>query len=216
LRAAVEESHAASRTVAIHVYGGTAADNVIEARPESIEHGFDLSDEQLRRMKENGIVLVGTDFPEEQLKLMGFNPEKDGKTLGQRIVDRLRRAHRVGVKMAFGTDVFLELPDRSRAELMLDYLDVWSAAGIPAPDILRAMTVNAAELFGWKGQRGWIAAGHAADIIATPENPLANIQALRKVSFVMKDGRLVKNSDVLATGTAKQDGPAESLSYCLW
>ncbi len=192
LRAAVEESHAAGRTIAVHVVGGKAADNVIEAHPESIEHGWDLTDEQLRAMKEKGIVLVGTDFPEEHLRLMHFNPVRNGKTLAERIVDRLRRAHRIGVKMAFGTDVFLELPDRSRGELMLDYLSVWTAAGVPAPEILKAMTTNAAELFGWAGQRGAIAPAQAADIIATPENPLANIQALRNVHFVMKDGGVVK------------------------
>lgn len=194
LRAAVEETHAAGLRIAVHVYGGQAADHVIEAQPESIEHGFDLTDEQLRKMKEKGIVLVGTDFPEAQLEMMKFNPVKDGKKLSERIADRLRRAYKVGTRMAFGTDVFLELPDRSRADLMLDYLEVWTAAGVPPPEILKAMTTNAAELFGWTGQRGAIATGQAADIIATPESPLANIQALRKVSFVMKDGVVVKRA----------------------
>ncbi len=194
LRAAVEESHAAGLTCAIHVYGGRAADNVIAAGPNSIEHGFTLTDEQLRTMKAKGIFLVGTDFPEAHLKMMGFNPTEGGMTLGQRIVDRLRRAHQAGVKLAFGTDVFLDVPEKSRADLMLDYLDVWTAAGVPPADILKAMTVNATELFGWKGKRGEIAAGQAADMIATPTNPLENIQALRKVSFVMKNGNVVKGA----------------------
>lgn len=192
LRAAIEEARAAGVTVAVHVFGGQAADNVIEARPDSIEHGFDLTDAQLRAMKQKDVVLVGTDFPEEHLEQVHYNPVKEGNTLGQRIVDRLRRAHQVGVRMAFGTDVFFEVPDRSRAELMFDYLDIWTSAGIRAPDILRAMTTNAAELFRWKGVRGSIAPGQAADIIATAESPLADIAALRKVHFVMKDGRLVK------------------------
>lgn len=192
VRAAVEEAHAAGMTIAVHVYGGQAARNVILAGPDSIEHGFELSDELLRLMKEKGIVLVGTDFPEAHLKLMDFNPTEQGKTLGQRIIDRLRRAHQLGVKMAFGTDVYMDLPGRSRAELMLDYLDVWRAAGIPPADILKAMTTNAAELMRIEKQRGAIAPGFAADLIATPENPLENIYALRKVHFVMKDGRIVK------------------------
>lgn len=194
VRAAVEEAHAAGLTVAVHVYGGQAATNVIQAGPDSVEHGFDLSDEQLRRMKEKGIFLVGTDFPEEHLKLMDWNPVDGGKTMGQRILDRLRRAHQLGVKMAFGTDVFLELPDKSRAELMLDYLDVWTAAGIPPADILKAMTTNAAELFRWQGKRGAIATGQAADIIAMPANPLENIQALRQVNFVMKNGKIIRQA----------------------
>jgi imidazolonepropionase-like amidohydrolase len=76
--------------------------------------------------------------------------------------------------------------------MMLDYLAVWTEAGVPPKDILKCMTTNVAELFRWKGQRGAIAAGQAADIIATPSNPLENIQALRKVQFVMKDGKVVK------------------------
>jgi imidazolonepropionase-like amidohydrolase len=192
VRAAVEESHAAGRTCAVHVIGGRAADNVIAAGADSIEHGFELTDTQLQAMKEKGIVLVGTDFPEEHLKLMQFNPTSGRMTLGQRIVDRLRRAHRVGVKMAFGTDVFLDVPTRSRADLMLDYLDVWTAAGVPPPDILKAMTTNVAELFRWQGERGAIAAGQAADIIAVPQNPLENVQALRRVNFVMKDGAVIR------------------------
>ena len=135
---------------------------------------------------------MGTDFPEAHLNMMNFNPIVNQKTLGQRIVDRLRRAHQMGVKMAFGTDVFMELPDKSRADLMLDYLDVWTAAGVPNGEILRAMATNAAELFRWQGKRGWIAAGQAADIVATPQNPLENIQALRKINFVMKDGKIVR------------------------
>lgn len=77
---------------------------------------------------------------------------------------------------------------------MLDYLAVWTAAGVPPADILKAMTTNVAELFRWQDRRGAIAAGQAADIIAMPENPLENIQALRKVNFVMKDGAVIKQS----------------------
>jgi imidazolonepropionase-like amidohydrolase len=193
IKGAVEETHAAGLTIAIHAYGGRAARNVIEGGADSIEHGFDLSDELLSLMKERGTVLVGTDFPEEHLNMMGFNPVENGRTLSQRIIDRLRRAHRLGVTMAFGTDVFLDLPNKTRADMMFDYLSVWTAAGVPAADILKAMTTNAAELFRWQGKRGAIAAGQAADIIAMPESPLANIQALRKVHFVMKDGNLVKS-----------------------
>ena len=65
-------------------------------------------------------------------------------------------------------------------------------AGVPAAAILKAMTTNAAALFRMKDVRGAIAKGLAADIIATPENPLQNIQALKKVAFVMKAGTVIK------------------------
>ncbi len=192
VKAAVEKSHAAGLTCGIHVYGGEAARNVILGGPDSIEHGFTLCDELLQLMKDRGVVLVGTDFPEAHLNLMGFNPVSGGQTLSQQIADRLRRAHGLGVKMAFGTDVFMDMPGKTRADLMFDYLEVWTAAGVPAPAILKAMTTNAAELFRWQGQRGWMAPGHAADINATPQNPLEDIQALRRVHFVMKDGRIIR------------------------
>ena len=76
--------------------------------------------------------------------------------------------------------------------MMLDYLDVWLAAGIPPGEILKAWTTNPTELLRLQGVRGAIAAGQSADIIATPENPLENIKTLRKVHFVMKDGRIIK------------------------
>ncbi len=60
------------------------------------------------------------------------------------LLDRLRRAHHTGVKKAFGTGVFIDLPDKTRADLMVDYLEVWTAAGIPPANILKAMATNAA------------------------------------------------------------------------
>lgn len=194
IRAAVSEAHAAGLTVAVHVYGGEAARNVILGGADSIEHGFELDDDLLRLMKEKGTVLVGTDFPLEHLVPMGpvGGLVPDPKALSERIVNRLRRAHRVGVKLAFGTDTVIDPRDKTRAEMMLDYLDVWLAAGIPPAEILKAMTTNAAELFRLKGVRGAIAPGQAADIIATPDNPLENIKTLRKVSFVMKDGKVIR------------------------
>jgi imidazolonepropionase-like amidohydrolase len=194
IRAAVSEAHKAGLTVAVHVMGGQAAKNVILGGADSVEHGFELSDELLRLMKEKGTFLVSTDFPYEHLKLMGTSGGilPSAEITSKMILDRLRRAHAIGVKLAFGTDVVMEIPGKSRSDMMLDYLAVWTAAGIPPAEILKAMTINVAELFGWKGQRGAIAAGQAADIIAMPSSPLENIQALRKVQFVMKDGKIVK------------------------
>ena len=94
--------------------------------------------------------------------------------------------------MAFGTDVVMDMPGKTRADMMFDYLAVWETAGVPAPAILKAMTTDTAALFRMKAERGAIAKGLAADIIATPENPLQNIQALRKVAFVMKAGTVIK------------------------
>jgi len=192
IAAAVAEAHPAGLPVSVHVMGGEAARNVILGGADSIEHGFELSDELLQLMKEKQTVLVSTDFPEDHLNQMNWNPEIDGMTLGKRIVDRLRRAHAIGVKLVFGTDTVIQRPDRPKADLMMDYYDVWKSAGIPPAAALRAMTVNAAELLRIHKVRGAIAPGMAADILAVPSNPLDDLSALKKVIFVMKDGHVVK------------------------
>jgi len=112
--------------------------------------------------------------------------------LAPKIIDRLHRAYRVGVRMAFGTDCVIDIPGRSRADLMLDYLAVWRAAGVPPMDILRAMTVNAAELLRIDKDRGRLAEGLSADLVAMPADPIDDIENLRKIDFVMKDGRIVR------------------------
>ncbi len=195
IQAAVKEAHNAGYTVAVHAGGKEAARNAILAGAESIEHGFELSDELLKLMKEKGTFLVGTDFPETHLKTMSPNSTRDQKAQAERIIDRLRRAYKIGVKIAFGSDVVIEvLSGKNRGELAMDYLDVWLAAGIPPAEILKCWTTNPAELMQIENRRGNIKVGLAADIIATPENPLQDIHALKKVSFVMKDGVVIKHN----------------------
>src|ERR1700722_11012540 len=97
--------------------------------------------------------------------------------------------------MAFGTDSILEMPNRKRPDLMLDYLAVWREAGVLPPEILRSMTTNAAELLRIDHVRGAIAVGFAADIIAMPADLFANIEALRNINFVMKDGKVIARPD---------------------
>jgi imidazolonepropionase-like amidohydrolase len=84
------------------------------------------------------------------------------------------------------------MPGRTRADLMLDYLAVWHEADVPNIDILKAMTSEAATLLRIGKERGAIVEGLQADIIAMPADPLADIQNLRKVDFVMKNGFVVR------------------------
>ncbi len=197
IRAAVDEAHRAGVPVAIHcIFGGEEADNAIEAGVDSLEHGFYLTDAQLKRMAAKGITLVGTDFPRFVLDVMGTSsgmlPEP--AVLAPLIIDRLRRAHQAGVRLVFGSDVPIDIPGKDRAEVMLGYLEVWTAAGIAPQEILRAMTSDAAKLLRVEKERGVISEGLAADLIATPEDPTKDIMTLKKVEFVMKDGRVVRDA----------------------
>jgi imidazolonepropionase-like amidohydrolase len=146
-----------------------------------------MTDEDLALAKKNNVVLVGTEFTDQLLKVLGGQ-------LGEHSiwVDRLKRAYKIGVTMAFGTDVDVAIPGETRGTLAISYIDSWVDAGVPPADTLRALTVNAARLLGVDKVRGALKPGLAADIIATPENPLDSIQTLKHVTFVMKDGAVIK------------------------
>ena len=88
----------------------------------------------------------------------------------------------------------LDLIDSPRANQILQQAEIWQEAGLPSQFILRCMTSNVADLMGMGKSRGAVRAGFAADIIATTANPLENVKALRKVIFVMKDGKVVRES----------------------
>jgi imidazolonepropionase-like amidohydrolase len=186
IRFMIAEAHASGLKLAAHCWTHPGAHNAAEAGVDSIEHGFRMTDEDLQLAKKNNVTLVGTDFTEKMTRALG-NPWEH-----EVWVDRLRRAYTIGVNMAFGTDVDIALAGETRGTLTIDYISTWVEAGVPPADILRAMTINAARLLGVDKERGALKPGLAADIIAVPENPLDNINTLRKVSFVMKDGVIIK------------------------
>lgn len=178
----VAEVHAMGMKIAAHCWTHPGAHNAAEAGVDSIEHGFKMTNEDLELAKRNNVTLVGTEFT-----VKTSNAEEHALW-----VDRLKRAYKIGVNMAFGTDVDVQLPGETRGTLSIDYITSWKEAGVPAADTLRAMTVNAARLIGVDKERGFLKPGFHADIIATPENPIDNIDTLRSVQFVMKDGFIVK------------------------
>jgi imidazolonepropionase-like amidohydrolase len=186
IRFMVSEAHAVGLKLAAHCWTHRGALNAAAAGVDSIEHGFRMTDEDLQLAKVNNVTLVGTEFSEKMTQALGSPWEHEAW------VDRLRRAYGIGVNMAFGTDVFIRLPGETRGTLAIGYIDSWVEAGVPPVDILRALTINAARLLGVDTERGSLRPGLAADIIATPENPLDNIQTLKSVSFVMKDGAIIK------------------------
>ncbi len=193
IRTAVEVAHSAGLAVAVHVLNDEPAKNVIMGGADSIEHGFYLSDDVLGLMREKGTVLVSTDFPADHFVAGHAYPtEAESREDARKILDRLRRAYKIGVKLGFGTDIVIDLPNETRADMTWDYLAGWKAAGVPPAEILKSMTTIDAELLRISKQRGAIAPGLAADIVAAPADPLDDIEALRKINFVMKNGKIVR------------------------
>jgi imidazolonepropionase-like amidohydrolase len=192
IRAAVDEAHRAGLKVAVHVTRDDATRAVVNGGADSVEHGYYLTPDVLKLMKEKGTYLVGTDFPLEHMVAFGSIADLDAQKTANSIIQRLTNAYKIGVKMAFGSDVVAELPGENRADMVFDFLRVWKKAGVPNADILRDWTLNGFDLLGIANERGAIAVGKAADMIAIPGNPLDNIELLRKVNFVMKDGKIIR------------------------
>ncbi|HZH32300.1 MAG TPA: amidohydrolase family protein [Pyrinomonadaceae bacterium] len=189
----IAEAATAGVKLAAHCVTEQGARNAAEAGVASIEHGLEMSDEALALAKKNNVVLVSTDF-NEKAWLAYDMPAEVAKRFYERGVDRLRRAHKLGVTLAFGSDLCFYAPDETRGTWSISLVDVFVAAGIPPADILRAFIPNAARLLGVEGARGAISAGQFADIIATPENPLERISTLKQVNFVMKNGKVFKGA----------------------
>jgi imidazolonepropionase-like amidohydrolase len=189
LRFIVQEAAAAGVKVAAHVWTRAGAHNAAAAGVTTLEHLNGISDEDLDVAKKNGVIAVFTPFPLASLQQM--RTEDAAREEYTQEIDRLKSAYKKGVPIAFGTDVITQLPGMNRGTTSLQWIDSYVAAGLPAKDIVLAMTTTAARALGVERERGSIREGLAADIIATPGNPLDDITALKRVAFVMKDGRTI-------------------------
>lgn len=191
IRTVVETAKDYGYTVAAHAHGEEGMRRAVEAGVTSIEHGTHMSDEVMRLMKRQGTWYVPTiyagRFVADKAKEPGYFPEivrPKAATIGALIQDTAARAYQAGVKIAFGTDQGVG-PHGDNAREFIYMVE----AGMPAAYALQAATIHAAQVLGVDDQ-GEIAAGMRADIIALPGNPVADINAVMDVDFVMKDGRV--------------------------
>ena len=210
MKAIVEEARRVNRTVAAHAIGDTATRIAAEAGVSSIEHAYTVPDDVLRMMAQKGIYLVATDYPADfyvnALGASNLTPEQQKEQMAGATQfakangERLMRAVRAGVKVAFGSDEYYDTPGRTRGQASLLTLQSYQEAGMPPLEVLRAATVNAAGLLGWADRIGSLEAGKLADIIAVDGDPLKDVKELQKVKFVMKGGEVVKGKGRRETG----------------
>jgi imidazolonepropionase-like amidohydrolase len=197
----VSEAANAGRRVAGHIQTREGARRAIEAGLWSLEHARPLDDELHKMMADRGIWRVGTETPMTEY-YRGSQERWEATVAG------IRNAYENGVKMAFSTDADYFIPGLHRGELTIDFIKSWQAAGIPDAEILKIMTVNGYEVCEIENERGPIEVGLAADMIAVTDNPLEDIDALRNVTFVMKDGLVFKNDGVVTPMDFFHNGPA--------
>jgi imidazolonepropionase-like amidohydrolase len=196
----IAESAKSGLKVAGHVQTHAGAMRAIEAGIWSIEHSIGLDDEAHKLMAQKGIWRVGTETPLSTY----YSPNEERF---RKQVEGMKNAYANGVKIAFSTDADYFIPGMTRGEIAIDFLKSWKAAGIPAAEILKIMTVNGYKVCDIYDRRGPVKVGLPADLIALRADPLVEIDALRDVGFVMKDGVVFKRDGLMTPGKFFHSGP---------
>lgn len=200
IRLFIDEAAKAGLKVEGHVQTVAGAGRAIEAGIWSIAHDSGLNDEMHKRMAAAGIFRAGTETP---ISLTGHtSPERYARTVAS-----LRNAFDNGVPLTYSTDADYYVPGMTRGEVAIEFIETWKAAEIPNADILRALTTNGYLVSETEETRGPIRTGLAADLIAVSGNPLQNIDALREVMFVLKNGMIFKQNGVMTPGSFFNGGP---------
>jgi imidazolonepropionase-like amidohydrolase len=205
LSAVVDEAHRAHLKVAVHAIDTHSIQTAIDAGADSIEHGNEATDEQLKQMRAKGIFfdLTPTAYGGFFLKIMEptivVSPESRSSRASssarrdKQYNDLVQRVLKSGVKFAAGSDMCWFYPGKTRGQASVATLLNLRAAGMASLDTIRAITTNAAEMLGWQDRIGTIEPGKFADMIAVSGDPVRDVTELQGVRFVMKGGEVVKN-----------------------
>src|SRR3989454_3296341 len=192
IAALVDESHRLRKKVAVHCHGDQAAREAINAGVDSIEHGSFLKSETLTLMKSKGTFLTPTLLATEYImpRITAYPAAVQAKARAAAAArsEMFRNAVKLGVKISFGTDAAVFPHGQNAKEFAL-----MTGLGMAPIDALRAATANDADLLGVGQAVGTLEKGKRADIVAMPGDPTADITATERVSFVMKDGKIVRN-----------------------
>ena len=202
MAALVDESHRLRKKVAVHCHGDQAAREAIEAGVDSIEHGSFMKPETLSMMKKKGTFLTPTLMASEWImgKLDNYPPALQAKAKAATAArsEMFRNALKIGVKISFGTDaaVYPHGQNAKEFKLMVDL-------GMSAIDALKSATANDAELLGIAQKVGTLEKGKLADVIAMPGDPTSDITATERVTFVMKEGKIIRQGPRTPQGTVE-------------
>ena len=201
IRLVMREAAKAGMKVEGHVQTVNGARNAIEAGIWSIAHSGALTDEMHKLMAQKGVWRAGTETPP------GLAGHPVSAEAYKRTVAGLKNAYDNKVPLTFSTDADYWVEGKTRGELCLEFIKPWQDAGIPNADTLRAMTVNGYKVSETENSRGPIKPGFFADLIAMPGNPLDDLEALKQVQFVMKNGQVFKRDGVMTPAAFFHAGP---------
>lgn len=175
--------------VAAHAHGSEGILAAVRAGVASIEHGSVLTGEIMDLMIEKGVYLVPTTYLADRIPLGDLPPlvRRKAEEVLPLARESVQKAISRGVPIAFGTDAGVFPHGENAGEF-----EVYVGMGMSEAEAIRTATVHAADLLGVH-DRGRLAEGLLADVIAVPGNPLDDISVLRDVRFVMLGGRVVKH-----------------------
>ena len=183
------------RKVASHAHHEDGIVAALEGGVASIEHGSYTSDRAIRLFLETGAYLVPTLLAGKTVATAAvesdyMSPAIKEKAIrvGNDMAGSFERAHKAGVKVAYGTDSGIS-PHGTNAEEAVLMVE----AGMDEMDVLVTATINSADLLDMSESIGTIEAGNFADIIAVSGSPLDDIEELLDVDFVMKGGKVFKS-----------------------
>jgi imidazolonepropionase-like amidohydrolase len=187
MNAIVSEAHAWNRKVAAHCHGDRAAKMAIVAGVDSIEHGTFLQDDTLLEMKKRHVYLVPTlsagYWKGKNLDSLPPAVSVKARAALAQMYQMVQHAVKIGVPIAMGTDAGVGPHGKNAVEFWL-----LTKNGMSSTQALIAGTANGADLLGIGEQTGTLQPGKAADIVAVSGNPLVDIEATQRPTFVMKQG----------------------------
>ena len=194
LKAIIDTATDYGTRVAAHAHGTEGMKRAVIAGVASIEHGTYMSEEVMKLMKDRGTYYVPTilagSWVAEKAKIDGFFPElvrPKAAAIGPVIKSTFAKAYDLGVPIVFGTDTGVSAHGDNAQEFAL-----MVEGGMPPMEAIQSATSVAANFLGIGDTHGTLAAGKQADIVAVPGNPLDDITAMERVSFVMKGGKIYK------------------------
>jgi imidazolonepropionase-like amidohydrolase len=205
LAAVIEEAHREHLKVAVHAPDKVSIQTAIDAQADSIEHGNEATDAQLKQMRDKGIFLDLTPTFNDGFYLkitepsIVISPASRADAVSRNAsrkehYDQLvQRVLKSGVKFAAGSDMCWFYPGKSRGQASAETLVKLRDAGMRPLDVIRSITTNAAEMLGWQDRIGSIEPGKFADLVGVAGDPVADISELERVQFVMKEGKVIRN-----------------------
>ncbi|PYL20600.1 MAG: amidohydrolase [Verrucomicrobia bacterium] len=202
MAALVDESHRLRKKVAVHCHGDQAAREAIDAGVDSIEHGSFMKPETVTMMKKKGTFLTPTLMASEWImgKLDNYPPALQAKAKAATAArsEMFRNAVKMGIKISFGTDaaVYPHGQNAKEFKLMVDL-------GMAPIDALKSATANDADLLGITQKVGTLEKGKLADVIAMPGDPTTDITVTERVSFVMREGKIIQHGPPTTQSTAE-------------